>query len=198
VRMTPLRGHRSDAAACGQLMAHPMAQWQLPSGLPSLVAARALSRAENLQKLAETRTPWLPRVPATVREAQAVVAQAALQTMAPLTEASRSQGVPSTDGGGEPRGVLLHAAPRQPQAPRTVAKQRRQPREQAGKAWQKLCGTPCAGEAEARQARAVCAQGLQAPCLHSSTVHAIPHSGTRGRPRHRAPPAQGVSTSQGP
>src|SRR5262249_36835549 len=38
-----------------------------------------------------------------------------------------------------------------------------------------------------------CAQGWPAPFLHRSTVHATPRSGTRGRPRHRAPPAPMVS-----
>ena len=50
-----------------------------------------------------------------------------------------------------------------------------------------------AGAAAARQARAVFAPGWQAPVLPSRPVHAPPRSGTRGRPRHRAPPAQVVS-----
>jgi hypothetical protein len=39
------------------------------SGATSLVADSALSSAEKLQKLATTRTPWLPRVPAPLSEA---------------------------------------------------------------------------------------------------------------------------------
>jgi len=60
------------------------------------------------------------------------------------------------------------------------------------KGWKKLCGTPFACEADARPARAVCEPGLQATCLHSSTRHAAPRYGPRGRPRHSAPPAQGL------
>ena len=84
------------------------------------VADSALSSAENLQKLAETRTTWITRVPATLREAQAVLAQADPQTMAPLTEGYRSHVVRSSAGGVAQRWVLLHSAARQPQAQRTV------------------------------------------------------------------------------
>ena len=57
--------------------------------------------------------------------------------MAPLTEEYRYQVVPSTYGGVEQRWMLIHAEPRQPQAPRTVDKQLRQHSAQAGKAWKK-------------------------------------------------------------
>lgn len=49
VLLQPLRGKRSDAQAFGQLMTDH----------------RALERAENLHKLAETRIKWMTRVPAT-------------------------------------------------------------------------------------------------------------------------------------
>ena len=74
-----------------------------------------------------------------------------------------------------------------------MATQRRLHSEQDVKAWKKLCGTPFACEADARQALSVCEPGLQATFLHSSTVHAPPRYGPRGRPRPRAPPAQVVS-----
>ena len=76
-----------------------MAQLQITYGLTYLVADRALYSAEHLQKPAETRTKWITRVPATLREAQAVLVQADPQTMAPLTEEYRYQVVPSTYGG---------------------------------------------------------------------------------------------------
>jgi hypothetical protein len=97
----------------------------------------------------------------------------------------------------EPRWGLIHSEPRPLQAQRPVDKQLGQHSAQEVKAWKQLCGTPCACEADARQALAVCEQGLQATGLHSSTVHAPPRYGTRGRPRHRAPPAQVVSHSAG-
>ena len=190
VLMKPLSGHSSDATDFGKIIADHLAQLQLIYGLPSLVADSALYSAEHLQKLAETRTKWITRVPATLSAAQAVLAQAAPQTMAPLTEEYRYQVLTSAYGGVAQRWVLIHSELRQPQAQRTVDKQLRQQSEQDVKAWKKLCGTPFACEADARQALAVFEQGLQATFLHSSTVHAIPRDGTRGRPRNSAPPAQ--------
>ena len=86
VLMQPLSGTRSDAHDFGQVITAHLAQWQLTYGLTCLGADSALYRAENLQKLADTNLTWIPRVPAPRREAQAVLAQAAPQTMAPLTE----------------------------------------------------------------------------------------------------------------
>src|SRR5215510_2361714 len=155
VLMKPLSGNSSDATDFGQIIADHMAQMQITYGLTYLVADSALYSAENLQKLAETQTKWITRVPATLREAQAVLAQADPQTMAPLTEEYRYQILPSTYGGVEQRWVLIHSEPRQPQAQRTVNKQLRQQSEQDVKAWKKLCGTPCGCEAAARQALSV-------------------------------------------
>ena len=87
------------------------------------MADSALYSAENLQKLAETSLKWITRVPATLSEAQAVLAQADPQTMAPLTEGYRYRVVPSSYGGVAQRWVLIHSEPRQPQAQRTVDKQ---------------------------------------------------------------------------
>ena len=42
VLMKPRRGHSSEATDCGQSMADHRAQMQSPSGLPALVADRAL------------------------------------------------------------------------------------------------------------------------------------------------------------
>jgi transposase len=192
VLMKPLSGNSSDATDFGQIITDHMAQMQITYGLTYLVADSALYSAENLQKLAETRTKWITRVPATLREAQAVLAQADPQTMAPLTEGYRYQVVPSTYGGVEQRWMLIYSEPRQSQAQRTVDKQLRQHSEQEVKAWKKLCGTPFACEADAQQALSAFEQGLQATLRHNSTVHATPRYGTRGRPRHSAPPAQVV------
>jgi transposase len=89
VLMKPLSGNSSDAHDFGEIIKDPIAQLQLTYGTLFLVAASALSSAENLQKLAETRTKWITRVPATLHEAQTVLAQADPQTMAPLTEEYR-------------------------------------------------------------------------------------------------------------
>jgi transposase len=192
VLMKPLNGNSSDAHDFGQLIADHMAQLQITYGLTFLVADSALSSAENLQKLAETRTKWITRVPATVSEAQAVLAQADPQTMAPLTAEYRYQVVPSTYGGVEQRWMLIHSEPRQPQAQRTVAKQLRQQSEQEVKAFKHLCRTAFACATDAQQALATFAQGLQATFLAQSTVRPTPRYAKRGRPGHDAQPEQVV------
>src|SRR5437867_5468699 len=125
VLMKPLNGNSSDAHDFGQIITAHMAQLQITYGTTFLVADSALYSAENLQKLAETRTKWITRVPATLSEAQAVLAQVDPQTMAPLMAQYRYQVLPSTYGGVEQRWVLIYSEPRQLQAQRTVDKQLR-------------------------------------------------------------------------
>ena len=60
-----------------------------PANPTYLVADSALYSAENLHKLAETSLKWITRVPATLTEAQEVLAQAQPETMAALTEGYR-------------------------------------------------------------------------------------------------------------
>ena len=86
VRMKPLRGHSREAPACGQIVRDPMAQLPTTDGTTSLVADRARYREDNRQQRSETRLQWITRVPGTLSEAPAALAQADLQTMAPLLD----------------------------------------------------------------------------------------------------------------
>jgi transposase len=197
VLMQPLSGNSSDVQDFGQIITAHMAQLQLTYGPTFLVADSALYSAENLQKLAETQTQWITRVPATLSAAQAVLAQADPQTMAPLTEGYRYHVVRSNYGGVEQRWVLIHSAPRQPQAQRTVDKQLLKHSEQEGKAFKQLCRTAFACEADAQQALATFAQGVQATFVAQSTVRAIPRYAKRGRPGPGTPPDQIVYQLEG-
>src|SRR5262249_60295169 len=116
VLMKPLSGNSSDAHDFGQIITDHLTQLQLTYGTTCLVADSALYSAENLQKLAETRLKWITRVPATLREAQAVLAQADPQTMAPPTDGYRYRVVRSSYGGIERRWVLIYSEQRQTQA----------------------------------------------------------------------------------
>src|SRR5712692_3050182 len=120
VLMKPLSGNSSDAQEFGQVIRDHIAQLHTTYGSTYLVADSALYSADNLQKLAETRMKWMTRVPATLGEAQAVLAQADPQTMAPLREGYRSRVVPSTYGGVAQRWVLIYSEQRQLHAQRTV------------------------------------------------------------------------------
>ena len=120
VLMKPLSGNSSDAAEFGQVIKDHMAHLHTTYGAMYLVADSALYSADNLQKLAETQMKWITRVPATLGEAQAILAQANPQTMAPLQEGYRFRVVSSTYGGVAQRWVLLYSEQRQPQVQRTV------------------------------------------------------------------------------
>jgi len=190
VLMKPLSGNSSDAHEFGQVIRDHMANLHTTYGATYLVADSALYSAENLQKLAETRLKWITRVPATLREAQAVLAQAEPQTMAPLTEGYRYRVVPSSYGGIEQRWVLLYSEQRQPHAQRTVDKQWRKHSDEEVQAFKRLCRTAFACEADAQQALSSFAAGLQTTFLHASTVCPTPHYGKRGRPGPGAQPDQ--------
>jgi transposase len=98
--------------------------------------------------------------------------------------------VPSSYGGVAQRWVLIYSEPRQPQAQRTVDKQWRKQSDREVKAFQPLCRTAFACEADAQQALAHFAHDLQATFLHDSTSCPTPHYKQRGRPGLGAQPAQ--------
>jgi hypothetical protein len=193
--MKPLRGKSREAPAFGHGVRAPMAQWHTTDGPTSLVADRALYREDNRPTLSETRLQWLTRVPATWGEAQAVLTQAAPETMAPRRDGDRDRGLPSTDGGVAQRWGLISAEQRRPQAQRTVDKHLGKHRAQAVNAVNNLCRTACA--ADAPQALSPCAHGLQATLLAHSPVRSTPRDGQRGRPGPDPPPAQVIYAIEG-
>ena len=121
--MKPLSGNSRDAHDFGAVIGAHVQQLHTTYGMSYLVAASALSSAANLQTLAQTAMKWIRRVPATLSEAQATLAQGAPQALAPLTEGSRYAESTSTSGGVEQRWGLIDSEPRQPQVQRTIDKQ---------------------------------------------------------------------------
>ena len=188
--MQPLSGNSSDVTDFGQIVQEHISKLSTTYGTTYLVADSALYSDDNLQKLAETHIQWITRVPATVHEAQTALAQAIPETMQPLMEGYRYQECRSTYGGVPQRWVLLYSELRQPHVQRTVNKQLLKQGDQEVQAFQKLCRVAFACEADAQQALATFAHGLQATFVHASTVRSIPRYGQRGRPRHDAQPAQ--------
>jgi transposase len=195
--MKPLSGNSSDTQEFGEAIRLHVHQLQATYGLTYLVADSALYSEANLEKLAQTQMKWITRVPATLREAQAVLAQADPQAMVALQEGYRAYELTSTYGGVEQRWVLIYSEPRQAQVQRTVDKQLRRQSDQDVKALKKLCGVTFACEADARQALATFAQDLQATCLGASTVRATPRYGKRGRPGQGVQPDQMVYQIEG-
>jgi hypothetical protein len=88
--------------------------------------------------------------------------------------------------------VLIHSAPRQPQAQRTVDKQWRKQSADEVQAFQTLCRTACAWEADAQQALARFTHDMQTTFLSDSTIYPTPQYGKRGHPDPGAQPDQSV------
>lgn len=192
VLMQPLSGNSHDGKAFGQVVSDHIAQLHLTANPTYLVAASALYSAANLQKLAETSLKWITRVPATLTEAQEVLAQAQPATMPPLQEGYRARSLRTTYGGVAQRWVLIYSEQRQPQAQRTVDKQWRKQSDHDVKAFKALCRTGFACEADAHQALAHFAHDVQTTFLHDSTICPTPRYGKRGRPGREAQPDQMV------
>jgi len=186
--MKPLSGNSSDTTDFGHVIHDHLAQMHITYGTTFVVADSALYSADNLQTLAETGTKWITRVPATLTEVQEVLVHANPDTMAPLQEGYRYATVASSYGGVDQRWLLLYSEPRQPQAQRTVDKRWLTSSEQEAKAFMKLCNTPFACEADAKQAVETFAHGLQSTFLPQVTIHPMPRYGKRGRPRPDATP----------
>src|SRR2546429_6230265 len=90
-------------------------------------------------------------LPATLSEAQAALAQADPQTMAPLTAGSRYHGLTSTSGGVAQRWMLVYSEHRHAQAQRTVDKQLLKQGQREVVAFQKLGRMTFACEADSQQ-----------------------------------------------
>jgi transposase len=190
VLMQPLSGNSSDPQAFGHVIRAHIAQLQTTYGATYLVADSALYSAENLALLAQTASKWITRVPATLSEAQAVLTHAKPPTMAPLTEGYRYQELTAAYGGVDQRWVLIYSEARQAQAQHIVTRQLLKQSDKEVQAFKKLCSTPFACEADARQALAAFEQGLQATFLSTSTVCTKPRYSKRGRPGRAAQPDQ--------
>src|SRR5882724_11767243 len=197
VLMKPLSGNSSDAPEFGQVVQAHIAQLHTTYGTTYLVADSALYSEDNLQKLSETRLKWITRVPATLSEAQAALAQADPQTMAPLLDGYRYRVLTSTYGGVAQRWVLISSEHRLPQAQRTVDKHLFKHSEQEVKAFKKLCRTAFACAADAQQALLTFEHGLQATFLAQSTVRSTPRYGQRGRPGPDTQPDRVVFAIEG-
>jgi transposase len=197
VLMKPLSGNTSDARDFEQIITEHLRQLHITYGTTYLVADSALYNADNLQKLADTGSKWITRVPATVTEAQNVLAQATPAAMEPLRDGYRAQVLASTYGGVAQRWVLIYSEHRRSQAQRTVDKHWRKQSEAEVKALQKLCHTAFACEADAQQALAAFTHGLQTTTLQESCIRPTPRYCKRGRPGLGAPPDQVVYHIEG-
>jgi len=111
---------------------------QLQEGeMPSLVADRALSSADNLQRLAGVR--WLTRVPERIGRAHALIEAITAQEMRPAgQEGYRSLEVCTTSGGVRQRWLIVWSEQAERRERATLQQRVSQEREEAEQAWKSL------------------------------------------------------------
>lgn len=190
ILMQPLSGNTHDGVAFGRVITEHVQQLHTPRSVTSLVADSALYSAENLTTLAASGLQWITRVPATLREAQAVLAQADPQTMAPLADGYRYAERAATYAGVAQRWIVIYSEARQARVQHTVAKQVSTASEAELKAFKKLCRTAFACAADARQALQMFQQHWQVTRLEAATIRAVACYGKRGRPTAEMVPAK--------
>jgi transposase len=183
VLMKPLSGNSSDAKDFGQTVSDHIEQLQSTYGTTYLVADSALYSAENLGKLRDTHAKWITRVPATLSEAQEVLSQVTPETLSPLKTGYRYQSMHSTYGHVAQRWLLIYSESRRQQVQRTVNKRWLKQSEKEVHAFQKLCRTAFACEADARQALSTFAHSLHDTALQAVTIRPRPHYAKAGRPK---------------
>jgi transposase len=195
--MQPLSGNTSETIDFGHVVSQQIQQLHTTYGTTYLVADSALDSEENLHKLADPGSKWITRVPATLTDAQAALAEADPAGMVPLTDGYRAHVRRSTSGGVVQRWGLISSEHRRRQAPRTVARQLLKQRTAEAKAFNKLRRTAFACQADAQQALSTFVQGLQVTHPHPGAIRATPRSATRGRPGNATPPPEMVYQIEG-
>lgn len=195
--MKPLSGNSSDSQEFGQIIRNHIAQLHSTYGTTYLVADSALYSEDNLALLQDTPTKWITRVPGTLNEVKAALAQAAPEQMVPLKAGYRGQTLTSTYGGVAQRWLLIESQPRRPQARRTVNKRWLKHSEKEVKAFQKLCRCEFACEADARQALETFEQRLTYTQVQTATIVATPHYDKPGRPKNGEAPSESRYTLDG-
>jgi len=162
-----------------------------------VVADSALSSEDHLALLKDLPSQWSTRVPGTLNEVKAALAQADPAQMGPLQEGSRGQTLPATSGGVAQRWLLLESQPRCPPARRTVNTRWLKHSEKAGKALQTLGRRELACEADARHALATFEPRLTYTQGQTATLVAPPHDAKPGRPKSGEVPSAMRSSIEG-
>jgi transposase len=180
--MKPLSGNTSDTVEFGRLVDAHITHLGRADQPLYLVADSALYSAENLGKLAQGALKWITRVPATLNEVQAHLANVELATLAPLTEGYHYREVSSSFGGVAQRWLVVYSEARQQRVQHTVDNQLSKHSEQERKAFKKLCTKTFACEADARQALEQFKATLRLSRVEGEEIRATPHYSGRGRP----------------
>jgi hypothetical protein len=195
--MKPLSGNSSDSQEFGHIVRDHIGQLHNTYGTTYVVADSALYSEDNLTLLNDIPTKWITRVPGTLNEVKAALAQADPEQMTPLKAGYRGQTLTSTYGGVTQRWLLIESQPRRPQARRTINKRWLKHSEKEVQAWRKLGRREFACEADARQALETFEQRLTYTHVQTATIVATPHDDKPGARRAERRPARSATPSTG-
>jgi len=187
--MQPLSGNSSDSQEFGQVIRDHIAQLHSTDGTTYVGADSALYSEDNLALLKDLPTQWITRVPGTLNEVQAALAQVDPEQRVPLKAGYRGQTLTSTYGWVAQRWLLVESPPRRPQAQRTVNQRWLKHREREVKAVQKLGRREFACEADARPALETFEQRLTYTQVQTAAIVATPHDDKPGRPKSGEAPS---------
>lgn len=167
--MQPLSGNASDQAELPKLVERHLEQLQLAHGVDYIVADCALYGADHIKQLHGQGVKFITRVPETIKEAQQVIAEADLATLAPLKKADGTlvEGYRfierhSNYGEVPQRWVLYSSEAARKRAQKRAQKQLQRWREQERKVFSKLRKRRFNCRADAQEALAAFASTLKA------------------------------------
>lgn len=161
ILMKPLSGNTSDQSSFPELIERHLSHLQMAHGFDYVVADCALYAADHIAKLSARGTRFITRVPATISEAQAVMASTRREDMEPLAEGYSALVHESTYGGAEQRWLIIHSDAAEARARKRIPKQRERMRQAEAKALRALMKQEFACREDAEQTLQSFEEGLQ-------------------------------------
>jgi transposase len=190
VLMKPLSGNSSDARDFRAVITEHVKQLQEAHEIPYLVADSALYNQEGVREMQHVNIKWITRVPATLAEAKAALAQVNPKEMLPLVEGYRYQALQSDYGGVPQRWLLIYSEAASARAQKQVRKELSRQSEAEAKALLKLSNEAFACREDAKRALETLKKKLKACTLVASTIIEVPHYHKPGRPAKDAVPSR--------
>jgi transposase len=184
--MQPLNGNSEDKAPFKQGVEAHLEPLLQATPLEYRVAESALYTQATLQSLGARK--WITRVPATLKEAQRVLAATPSEPMNVLDEDYRYRELVSTYAGIEQRGWLIESTPARQRALKIVNHQVLKGSGKEAQAFQRLCQQTFACSSDAQQAFEQFQATLKFTTVEGGAVEALPAYDKPGRPATGQPP----------
>lgn len=190
ILMKALSGNSSDASDFRAVVTEHVKQLQNAHDIPYLVADSALYNQDTLQALQQSGIRWITRVPHTLTEVNAALAEVKVEELAPLAEGYHYRALPSQYAGVSQRWLLIYSKAANARAQTQVRKELARQSEVEVKALAKLGNESFACREDALAALAEFTKHLKVCTLTNSEIHAVPHYDKPGRPAKDATPSR--------